>query len=205
MPRPPGAWGEAKCGDWRDRLLGGVFSREPARARAYHDARRSYAGAVAAVRRRKRRLARFYWRIDRRIRPLMSELDRDYGRLPRAIKQCDLALRECRDMRQLIVAATASARTASEDPGQNDKAAREAERARRRHQQLVGKIRDRAHHVGPALDSASRSVRAAVGEARHIPWDAALLDQLPRGRSARSGARPTATATQPGRPGDRHD
>jgi hypothetical protein len=189
---------EAKHGtNWRDRWFGGLFSREPACARAYHDARRAYAGAAAAVPRRKKQLARLYRRIDTRIRPMMPRLDPGYERFAAAIEQCDQALRECRRMQQRIATATASARTASVNPGQNDKAARAAERARRQYPQLVAKVRSAAPAVGRALDSARRAVRAADGEAQHLAWSVALFDQLPQAAADFSARRRPARARDP--------
>lgn len=165
---------------WRVHLFGGRLSREPARARAYHDARRAHARAAAAALRLKRQHARHLRRIDARIRPMMPRLDLDYPRFAIARRHCDRALRECLRMRQRIVTATAMARTASATPGQDDKAARAAERARRQYPQLLTKVLHTASDVGRALDSARRAVRAAGGDAQHLAWNAALFDPLPQ-------------------------
>jgi hypothetical protein len=165
---------------WRDRSFGGCFSREPARARAYRNARRAYAGAAAAFSRCEKRLARCHRKADARIRAMMRRLDPNYDRFAAAIKQCDRAEGECQRMRRRIAAAIASARTASVKRGGSDDVARAAVAARRQYPQLVVEVRNGAPDVGQALDSARRAVRAAGGEAQHLAWNAAWFDQLPQ-------------------------
>jgi hypothetical protein len=181
--------------DWRDRLFAGSFSREPARADAYHNARRAHAGAAAEVNRRKRQLARRHRQLDRRVRPMMLRLDSGHGRFATAIRKCDRAYSECARMRQWIVRATVLARTASEKRGRDDKA---AERARRQFPQLVAKVRNEASTLEQTLNSARHAVRGAGCRAQHLRWDTAPFDQLPHAAADFSAQRrPARTGQDP--------
>jgi len=99
-------------------------------------------------------------------------------------------------MQQRIARAFA-ARTASANPGGDDKAARAAELARRQFPQLVARARSTAPAVGLALDSARRAVHAAGGGAQHLRWDAALFDKLPQAAADLSTRRRPDRAPDP--------
>jgi hypothetical protein len=165
---------------WLERLIGEPFSRDPARARAYHECRRHSRRAAAAVADSRARIAKLNERVDILLAPMMPRLDPHYTRCTAAVELCDRADLECAAMRELIAAAAAAAGTAARLALRDERGRRQAEIAGRRYVELVAQARAGGAGVRTALAAAHHAVREAGCPAPRAGWNDAVLQRLPR-------------------------
>nr|WP_296071540.1 hypothetical protein [uncultured Actinoplanes sp.] len=154
-----------------DRWLSGQFSRTPPAARAYHEARRARAGAVAAVDGAKTRITLVHQELHLLIEPMMPRLDPGYDRLVTAVACCDRALAECRAMQNRLAEATTAIRAATRENSPR----RVVGAALRNYKEATAQARNHAPALQQALDTAAVAARA-----RRVGWDATSLAGLPR-------------------------
>jgi hypothetical protein len=165
---------------WRDRWLGGLLSRQPARADAFRDARQAWTSAVAASSKLQKRTAKLEQELDRQIKPMMPQLDPRYQRLADAVESYDQALKHCHNVRRPLAEATEVARAATKGSDRDDKDPRAAVSARRQYTKLIAQAHSAAPDARLALYSLSQNAQPVGGHSPRVTWDAIQLDPIPR-------------------------
>lgn len=143
--------------DWRDRLLGGLFSADDGRTQRYRRAREGHKAAQKALTEAEARYARYAERVDGMLDPLLARDDPEFRALVETVGACDKALRACEEMRRRIT----SIRKPDVGRTKDDRIAwHEAEFARRQRDELIRDVRTR----GPGLRRTIERAARAVGE-----------------------------------------
>lgn len=143
--------------DWRDRLLGGLFSADDGRTQRYRRAREEHRAAQKALAEAESKYAGYAERVDGMLDPLLVRDDPDFRMLVETVRTCDRALRACEEMRRRI----ASILKPDVGRAKGDRIAwHEAEFARRQRDELIQEVRTR----GPGLRRTVERAARAVGE-----------------------------------------
>ncbi|MCM4083523.1 hypothetical protein [Paractinoplanes hotanensis] len=143
--------------DWRDRLLGGLFSADDGRTQRYRRARDEHRTARKALAEAESRYAGYAERVDGMLGPLLVRDDPEFRVLVETVRACDKALRACEEMRRGI----ASILKPDVGRAKDDRIAwHKAEFARRQRDELIQEVRTR----GPGLRRTIERAALAVGE-----------------------------------------
>jgi hypothetical protein len=158
--------GDSRTGtDWRDRVLGGLFSVDEGRARRFRDAKRAQKSAQATVDEAAKRYAKYATRMDELLEPILRRDDLAFRKVLAAIKECDKALKSCEWTRDHISSALSRpAQNARKPTGAKDTATwHEAEFARRRFDELVAEVQASVPKLRRTLGQTARVVADATG------------------------------------------
>ncbi|MBM2618263.1 hypothetical protein JIG36_22135 [Actinoplanes sp. LDG1-06] len=131
--------------DWRDRLLGGLFSANDQRSQQYRRARGSRKATEKARDAAREKYETYAVRVDGLLEPLLLREDPAYRAKADAVRACDKALKACEDLRFQIVSTTAK---------RDDKSWHEAEFGRQRVQEVVREVRAEGPRIGRLLERA---------------------------------------------------
>jgi hypothetical protein len=143
--------------DWRDRLLGGLFSADDGRTQRYRRARDGHRAAQKALAEAEATYAKYAERVDGMLDPLLVRDDPEFRVLAETVRICDKALRACEEMRRRIASIVKPDVGRAKD---NRIAWHEAEFARRQRDELIQEVRAR----GPGLRGTIERAARAVGE-----------------------------------------
>ncbi|WP_250002481.1 hypothetical protein [Actinoplanes sp. M2I2] len=158
--------------DWRDRMLGGLFSADDGRTQRYRRARDARRAAEKTLAEAEAAYAKYAQRMDGLLDPILTRDDPGFRALLDAVRACDKALRACEGMRRAI-AATLRTEAPKGKPVRDSESWHEAEAARRRRTELVDDIRAKGPGLGRTIERAARAVEEVTGEAprRRIELD----------------------------------
>lgn len=175
----------AHDGTWRDRVLGGLASRDSAAAARYRDARRAHRRLTAAVAELGGQVERLAAAADDILEPVLRSRDVHYQRLLMAGRRCDRALAGCTAIGEGARSAAQEAQTVlkvlgahpSSDATRRYNVEHAAQRYDDRARETSGRISG-LHHL---VDEARIGVTAATGTALTMPppFDTSLLGALP--------------------------
>ncbi|WP_250028850.1 hypothetical protein [Paractinoplanes maris] len=142
--------------DWRDRVLGGLFSADDGRTQRYRRARDARKAAEKVLADAEAKYAKYAERVDGLLEPMLARDDPGFRARLEAVRACDKALRGCEQTRRDI-ATMVKAQTVK-----GSESWHEAEFARRRRDELITEL----HARGPALTRTIERAARSVGEER---------------------------------------
>ncbi|MBU2667423.1 hypothetical protein KOI35_28320 [Actinoplanes bogorensis] len=141
--------------DWRDRLLGGLFSADDGRAKRFRQARDSRKAADTTLAEARERYGKYADRVNGMLEPMLVRDDPVIKGLVAAVRACDDALRACQQLSTRIASGVAKPA-----PKQREQESwHEAEFGRQRLTELVGEVRA----AGPGLRKKVERAAKAVG------------------------------------------
>jgi len=175
----------AHDGTWRDRVLGGLASRDSAATARHRDARRAHRRLTAAVAELEVRVERLAAAADDILEPALRGRDVHYQRLLMAGRRCDRALAGCTSISEGAGWAAQEARTVLKvlgaHPSSDTTRRYDVEHAAQRYDDRAQEIRGRISELNLLIEEARIGVTAATGSALAMPpvFDTSLLDALP--------------------------
>ncbi|WP_127499925.1 hypothetical protein [Actinoplanes solisilvae] len=147
--------------DWRDRMLGGLFSADDSRTQRFRQARGGHRAAEKALVAAQARHAKYASQVDELLEPILAGNDPGFRSRRTAVLACDKALKACEDL-------LASARGSEAKPKDKDAAAF----AKTLRDDFLKDLKTR----GPAVKRLVERAASAVGEATGEPVGPVALE-----------------------------
>lgn len=151
--------------DWRDRMLGGLFSVDEGRAKRFRQGRGARKDADKALAVAKARYDKYAERVDGLLQPMLAREDPAFRRTLAAVHACDKAIHACEEMRFRLGSALARpVRDARDAKGDRDgETWHEVEIGRRRFDELVAGLRTAIPALAHTIDRAALAVVEVTG------------------------------------------
>ncbi|MCO8273575.1 hypothetical protein M1L60_23550 [Actinoplanes sp. TRM 88003] len=143
--------------DWRDRVLGGLFSADDGRTQRFRQSREAHKTAGKALAEAEAKYAKYAERIDGLLDPLLFRDDPGYRARAEAVGVCDKALSACEKLRWQI----SSTLKLSES--------REDEMARQQRTELLQEMRRQVPGLRRTIERAAQAVGESPPPVGHGP------------------------------------
>lgn len=165
--------GSATGTDWRDRVLGGLFSIDDRRTQRFRRARDAHKAAEKVLAAATERHGKYAAQVDELLEPILASDDPGFRERRGAVLACDKALRACEELRAAMRGTDAKLK---------DK--QQAEFAKSLRDDFLRELRSRGPAVRRLVDRAATAVEEVTGEPQPKPveleFDVRLTDQLRR-------------------------
>ncbi|MCY1137664.1 hypothetical protein OWR29_06605 [Actinoplanes sp. Pm04-4] len=137
--------------DWRDRVLGGLFSADDGRTQQYRKAKDARKAAEKALAEAEAKYAKYAERVDGLVEPMLARDDPGFQAIVAAVRACDKAVRAGEEARRSLSGIL-------KPDVEKSKVWHEAEFARRRQKELIDELRTRIPGLRRTIERAAQAV-----------------------------------------------